>query len=287
VLQPFDPAKFNFSKAAAPEALFHFLAAPASARRLGGSADAGGVGYSARAPLPNSPNLVLINVSPIEYGHVLLVPRALSRLPQRLDCESLLLALQFASAAANPYFRVGYNSLGAFATINHLHFQAYYLAAPFPVERAPTTALQGAGGRERWGSVRCHQLTSYPVRALCLEAGESLVQLSRVLFAACEALQAANLPFNLLICDKGGRVFLMPQAFAQRCREGEVAEEALASGINPAAFELAGHLLYKRQEDYEAASQESAWRLLAAASLTQREFDDVLRLVLPRMSAAA
>ncbi|KAJ1395892.1 Ccc1 family [Sesbania bispinosa] len=28
-----------------------------------------------------------------------------------------------AAEAGNPYFRVGYNSLGAFATINHLHFQ--------------------------------------------------------------------------------------------------------------------------------------------------------------------
>lgn len=29
-----------------------------------------------------SPNLVLINVSPIEYGHVLLVPRVMDDLPQ-------------------------------------------------------------------------------------------------------------------------------------------------------------------------------------------------------------
>jgi hypothetical protein len=28
-----------------------------------------------------------------------------------------------AAEAENPYFRLGYNSLGAFATINHLHFQ--------------------------------------------------------------------------------------------------------------------------------------------------------------------
>jgi GDP-L-galactose phosphorylase len=28
-----------------------------------------------------------------------------------------------AREAMNPFFRVGYNSLGGFATINHLHFQ--------------------------------------------------------------------------------------------------------------------------------------------------------------------
>jgi hypothetical protein len=66
-------------------------------------------------------------VSPIEYGHVLLIPRVLERLPQRIDPESFLLALHMAAEAASPYFRLGYNSLGAFATINHLHFQVLFI----------------------------------------------------------------------------------------------------------------------------------------------------------------
>lgn len=65
----------------------------------------------------------LPQVSPIEYGHVLLVPRVLDCLPQRIDHTSFFLALSLAREAADPFFRVGYNSLGAFATINHLHFQ--------------------------------------------------------------------------------------------------------------------------------------------------------------------
>jgi hypothetical protein len=66
---------------------------------------------------------VLINVSPIEYGHVLLVPHALDSLPQAMTASTFMQALHFAREADNPYFRVGYNSLGAYATINHLHFQ--------------------------------------------------------------------------------------------------------------------------------------------------------------------
>lgn len=53
----------------------------------------------------------------------MLIPRIFECLPQRIDHESFLLALHMAAEAANPYFRLGYNSLGAFATINHLHFQ--------------------------------------------------------------------------------------------------------------------------------------------------------------------
>ncbi len=44
-----------------------------------------------------------------------------------MDGSSLLLALHFAKAADNPYFRIGYNSLGAYGTINHLHFQVCVL----------------------------------------------------------------------------------------------------------------------------------------------------------------
>ena len=49
------------------------------------------------------------------------------RLPQRIDPESFLLALHIAAEAASPYFRLGYNSLCAFATINHLHFQVLFI----------------------------------------------------------------------------------------------------------------------------------------------------------------
>lgn len=54
---------------------------------------------------------------------MLLIPRVLDCLPQRIDHDSFLLAMHMAKEAADPFFRLGYNSLGAFATINHLHFQ--------------------------------------------------------------------------------------------------------------------------------------------------------------------
>ena len=69
--QPFDEGKFNFKKALQQEVLFQFDAS-----------QPGGLTYSASAPVSPSPNLVFINISPIEYGHVLLVPRVLDGLNQ-------------------------------------------------------------------------------------------------------------------------------------------------------------------------------------------------------------
>jgi GDP-L-galactose phosphorylase len=277
VCAAFDPSKFNFTKADEAEVLFQFE--PASSSRA--AAAPGPPGYTERGAVEASPNLVLINVSPIEYGHVLLVPHVLSALPQQLSPDLLLLALHLAREANNPYFRVGYNSMGAYATINHLHFQAYYLTAPFPIERAPTGPLPGAAKRRRWRGVSAHRVARFPVRALVFEVGASLEEMAEAVGAAAEALQAANVPFNLLIADRGARVFLIPQRFAARVARGDVPEDLLATGINPAVFEIAGHLLYKRQEDYDTASQETAWRLLAEASLTEEEFAALCDTILP------
>lgn len=82
-------------------------------------------------------------MSPIEYGHVLLIPRVLECLPQRIDLDSLLLALHMAEEAASPYFRLGYNSLGAFATINHLHFQVINLLFSHEVHQNSETINNG------------------------------------------------------------------------------------------------------------------------------------------------
>jgi GDP-L-galactose phosphorylase len=278
VLQPFDPAKFNFTKADASEVLFQFQ--PTQPGRRGKAKRLGGGGYSDAAPLAEDPNLVLINVSPIEYGHVLLVPRTLSLLPQRLSAELVLQALQFCCEADNPYFRVGYNSLGAYATVNHCHFQAYYLNAPFPMERAPTAPLHGRHASLGFKGVNLGVLKKYPLHALVFECTSRLADMATAVGAAVEALQARNVPFNVLVVDRGARCFVVPQRFAARVAAGLVPPDLLETGINPAVFECAGHLLFKRRCDYDEASQAAAWRLLSEASVSADEFDALLDAML-------
>lgn len=70
VCQDYDPKRFNFTKVPQKEILFQVDETAQTAS------------FEHKAVLGSSPNLVLINVSPIEYGHVLLVPRVLDCLPQ-------------------------------------------------------------------------------------------------------------------------------------------------------------------------------------------------------------
>ncbi|XP_074320233.1 GDP-L-galactose phosphorylase 1-like [Silene latifolia] len=265
VLQPFDGNKFNFTKVGQEEVLFQFEAS-----------EDGEVQFIPSAPIymENSPSVVAINVSPIEYGHVLLIPRIFECLPQRIDHESFLLALYMAVEAGSPYFRLGYNSLGAFATINHLHFQAYYLATPFPIEKAPTKKLTTTTH-----GVKISELVQYPVRGLVFEGGNSLEDLAKVVSDSCIFLQDTNIPYNVLIADSGKRIFLLPQCYAEKQALGEVSAELLDTQVNPAVWEISGHMVLKRKKDFEEASEENAWKLLAEVSLSEARFEEVKAMV--------
>ena len=77
----------------------------------------------------------------------------------------------------------------------------------------------------------------------------------------------------------GVSVMVFPQCFAEKQARGEVPEDILETGVNPACFEIAGHIVYKRQQDYRRASQDSACRLLAEVSLPEPRFAEVLALL--------
>lgn len=263
VVQDFDEAKFNFTKAFMQEVLFQFDTDAPEGTEIEEEASAG-----------RSPDVVIINVSPIEYGHVLLVPRVLDRITQIVDASSMNLALQFTSAMGNPYFRLGYNSLGAFATINHLHFQGYFLNAPYPVELAHTVPIKTSALNNPF--VRVSKLFGYPVRGWVFEMSDSfdksLQHVASAVGRVCQKLQAMNVPHNLLICDCGARVFLWPQCYAEKQSKGLVPEKLLAVGVNPAAFEIAGHIILKNRGDFDEMTQADVWNLLSEVSLSPKSF---------------
>ena len=268
VLQAFDENKFNFTKVDQEEVLFRFESSRDNYTHYFPS--------SSIDSEEGSPSVVAINVSPIEYGHVLLIPRVLDCLPQQIDHDSLLLALHFAEEASDPFFRVGYNSLGAFATINHLHFQAYYLSAPFPIEKAPTCKIMSRKGAYETRVV-VSKLLNYPVQGLVFEGGYKLLDLCDAVASSCIFLQSNNIPFNILISGCGKRVFILPQCYAEKQARGEVSQELVDTQVNPAVWEISGHMVLKRREDYDEASEQYAWRLLAEVSLSEDRFEEVIR----------
>jgi hypothetical protein len=110
LLRPFDPAGFHFNKAfLAKEILWE-------------------------GELAGKPARMLYNKFPFARLHGLLVPEPSSQAPQYLTPERHGWAWDVCTASGVPGFCLGYNSYGAGASVNHLHFQSFVQTRPLPVQ---------------------------------------------------------------------------------------------------------------------------------------------------------
>lgn len=62
--------------------------------------------------------------------------------------------------------------------------------------------------------------------------------------------------------------------------QGCVPKEVLETQVDPAAFEISGHVIMKRQQDYDALTQDAVWDLLSYASLSEDNFIKFCNLAL-------
>jgi hypothetical protein len=76
-------------------------------------------------------SMLKVNISPIFASHLVFIPRAPENHPQFLDSVELIadgLEL-FKHFTAPGNALVGFNSIGGFSTINHLHYQLFDVRA--------------------------------------------------------------------------------------------------------------------------------------------------------------
>lgn len=110
VKQAFDDDKFNFNQVDSKELVF---------RTSSTFEDAGGE------------DICIINVSPIEFAHCLFLPQVAQCLPQALNRHAILSALKLMLLSKSKAFKMAFNSLCAYASVNHLHWHLYYLQPGF------------------------------------------------------------------------------------------------------------------------------------------------------------
>jgi len=111
LLRPFDPSGFHFNQPFLAREIFR------------------------EGELIGKPARILYNKFPFARLHGLLVPEPLRQLPQYLSPELHGWAWEVC-AQGLPGLCLGYNSYGAGASVNHLHFQSFVQASPLPVQDA-------------------------------------------------------------------------------------------------------------------------------------------------------
>jgi GDP-L-galactose phosphorylase len=65
------------------------------------------------------------------------------------------------------------------------------------------------------------------------------------------------------------------QCFAEKQALGQVDQSILDTQVNPAVWEISGHIVLKQREDYDRATEDYAWKLLAEVSLSEERFSEV------------
>lgn len=258
VRQAFDPEQFNFNKIRPGEVLFHLHREP----------DLPGV-------LQQEDILVVINVSPLEWGHVLLVPEPARGLPQRLLPGALRAGVEAVLLSSHPGFRVGFNSLGGLASVNHLHLHGYYLAHRLPVEGAPSKPLDPGG--------HLHLLQALPAPGFLFYTSSPGPDLEALISRVCRAtdyLTDHEIAHNLFV-TRGGppgktssssaltgvRVILWARKPSFGVKEGEA--------FNVALCELAGHLPVKMSQDFSSLTEAAALALIRDCLLPPAQAEEV------------
>lgn len=248
VHQCFDPQQFNFSKIRPEEVLF----------------------CMARAGSPSGRVLVVINVSPLEFGHVLLIPDPALSLPQILTPEVLCFGLEAVLLSTHPGFRVGFNSLGAFASVNHLHLHGFYLNWELLAETAPCQSLLP----ER----NFYLLQEVPAPAfLFYSDGQQVGELTHRICQLTDHLVRREIAHNLFVtrgaaphgpARSRARPGIRVLIWARRPCFGAKEQSA----FNVALCELAGHLPIKTAQDFEALTEASAIHTIQKYLLPELQF---------------
>lgn len=259
VRQEFDPEQFNFNKIRPGEVLFRMQREP----------------KGPATPKQEDDVLVVINVSPLEWGHVLLVPAPAQGLPQRLLPGVLRVGLEAVLLSLHPGFRVGFNSLGGLASVNHLHLHCYYLAHPLPVEGAPSTPLDPKG---------CiHLLQALPAPGFLFYTSGPGPDLEVLISRVCRAtdyLSDREIAHNLFVTRgappgptsstsdlSGIRVILWARKSSFGIKE--------SGAFNVALCELAGHLPVKTSQDFSSLTEAAAVALIQDCLLPETQAGEV------------
>jgi len=249
IKQKFDKEKFNFNKIDESKELVCQLVNKDRARQM-------------------ERDILIINVSPADNGHSLLVPQVEAGLPQVLTNHSILLSLEVMKLSTSPHIKMAFNSLCAYASVNHLHWHLYYQPHNLPTQSLPLSPVQGTP---------YHVFTEYPARAWVWLVKETdnmdrIEKVAREVVMLTSWLTDKDVAHNAFITrgaeEEGG--------MEMNCVRLMVwARESVVGAKDPgefvmAALELSGQVLVYTQDKFENIVQEEV--VIAQKDATERLF---------------
>uniref|UniRef100_A0A182MX62 GDP-D-glucose phosphorylase 1 n=1 Tax=Anopheles culicifacies TaxID=139723 RepID=A0A182MX62_9DIPT len=230
---PFDASRFNFTRIDPAEIQVELL-----------------------CPLPVT---VLINNSPVTVYHSLVVPDRQGSHSQLLTPEGIRVPFELLLRLPDRRYRIGYNSPGAQASVNHLHLHLLRIDTDLYVQRTELVAIRGIPHLYRLPD-------DVPALGYCFVVREPTRELERV----CSELQklidtlldrkmAHNLFWTWTHLHEGVeiRAFVFPRS--QQC------VNKVACSFNAAFLELCGFVSVGEVADYERLTEDTIMQALRDA----------------------
>ncbi|XP_023520017.1 GDP-L-galactose phosphorylase 1-like [Cucurbita pepo subsp. pepo] len=210
--------------------------------------------------VPTSSILVMINATPVEYGHVILLPCAVDGPLQFLDDRSLELEMLLRLAVEINNFALCLFYECSTPRTACPFFQALFFSSLLPVEAMAVDTFFS----DSLGEIYVSTITDYPVKALLFESSCNLKKMGQVIAEICSHLQEKCVLYNLLIRDCGKKIFLFLQS------QGSDRSSILSP------WECWGYFLFKSRSEFDQATEDALLdRIAAAASLDDAEFQGV------------
>ena len=246
--QPFNPNAFHFNKVGDIEVIAKGV-------------NLGGVDTD-----------IIVNVNPFLRGHILITPERAKEHNQYFIPQAAIAALEILKRVNRRSYKVTYNSVGAFASLNHLHLQALdYPEEKMPVEEQEKELVFESKGVSVW------TLPNWPVRALVLTSSNTQ-ELQAELLRLISILHELNQPFNIVSTydNQYYSIYVFPRKFQGPSKFG--------TGV--AYLELSGEILFVQQDDktmeeslgvYEEASEVDMVEEISAVGIDGIRFEDIVR----------
>ena len=214
----------------------------------------------------NIPVEVFEQPKPLGQGHHIVLPEFDRVDPQVLTRNAIHVALHLVkSKGYDDHYKMGFNSWGAWGSVNHLHLQPIFYenvddnASEMVIEEASQTQGKTING------VAFSELVGYPVRTMVFES-DNIDKLRDSVERAVVYLQDNNIPHNLIFTktkENKLRVYLAPRKF----------QEPSSLGTGVAFFELGGELvsIFKDEEHKRRVIEEQTEEMNAERNSEEKE----------------
>ncbi|CAH8470130.1 unnamed protein product [Heterobilharzia americana] len=189
-------------------------------------------------------SFILINVSPFSYLHSLFVPEMKECYNQVLRKQSLYSAVKCFLLSANRYLCMGFNSLLAHASVNHLHF--HFWQSPDYL-RAMSTEIKPKYENSMFFELVDHPVDNFVLELTDLTVLDQFMDHLWMLVMSCQQLRIAHNVFIARSKSSGYmRVVVWPRCSAFGAKNVSAVDSEV--GFYVAVAELAGMLVVASED---------------------------------------